>query len=317
MSLISVIIPVYNKEKYISKSLKSVLAQTYSNWELILINDGSTDSSEQIILDIQEKEPRIKYIKQHNQGVSAARNTGIKHARGDYITFLDADDVYDSLFLEKMVNKIQDSDVCYCGHYFVHENGHKTKARMTFIEGDIIEEYFLNKCTPHTNSWLIKKDFIMRNNLNFDTELNWGEDMLFFAQLLTLAINVEVEKNFLTNYTLNVEDSLSTHDINKVDKEIAWLNKYVDFLKKNSSDQVRNKSILDAINFYRLPALIIYRFFKYKKIFNNKENLHIFDKHRHYIRQLKFNNGLRSFKLFFYNYLLLIYIHCKRLRSKS
>tara|TARA_B100000795_G_scaffold212435_1_gene166072 strand:+ start:3079 stop:4011 length:933 start_codon:yes stop_codon:yes gene_type:complete len=106
MPRFSVIIPVYNKEKHLSKTLESVLQQSHADFEVIIVNDGSTDSSEKIIKTF--KDPRFHYIKQENQGVSVARNTGIKAANANYIALLDADDIWDHQYLES-INTLIDS----------------------------------------------------------------------------------------------------------------------------------------------------------------------------------------------------------------
>ena len=105
MPRFSVIIPVYNKEKYLSKTIESVLQQSFIDFEIIIINDGATDSSEKIIEGF--KDPRIQYIKQENQGVSAARNAGIKAANTNYIALLDADDIWKENYLEQINTLIE------------------------------------------------------------------------------------------------------------------------------------------------------------------------------------------------------------------
>src|SRR5690625_1048731 len=92
MILVSIIIPVYNKEEYLEDCLESVINQSYEKIEIIIINDGSTDGSESIIKKWKNKDNRIKYMSQNNQGVAIARNNGIKVSKGDYIYFIDADD---------------------------------------------------------------------------------------------------------------------------------------------------------------------------------------------------------------------------------
>ena len=92
-TLISIIVPVYNTEKYIERCLDSIMKQDYPNFEVILVNDGSTDESGIIIQKYKEKYKNISYIKQENKGVGAARNAGIKVAKGDYISFVDSDDL--------------------------------------------------------------------------------------------------------------------------------------------------------------------------------------------------------------------------------
>ena len=96
----SIIIPVYNVEKYLKQSIQSVLDQSYEDFEVILIDDGSTDKSPAICDELAEKDERVKVIHKQNGGVSSARNEGIRQAKGDYILFLDADDWYDTKLLE-------------------------------------------------------------------------------------------------------------------------------------------------------------------------------------------------------------------------
>ena len=119
--MISVIIPVYNKDRQIIDCLNSVINQTYKNYEIIIINDGSTDQSERKILDFIENKQNVKYIFQKNQGVSSARNTGIKAARGEYIVFIDADDYIDNDYFEKLM-EYKNSDLVISGYVEVYTN---------------------------------------------------------------------------------------------------------------------------------------------------------------------------------------------------
>ena len=109
--LISVIMPAYNVEEYIEKSIDSVLQQTYTNWELIIINDGSMDNTKKIVENYLHIDMRIIYLEQENKGVSVARNKGIDSAKGKYIAFLDADDLWTKDALEKLYDLMKsDSD---------------------------------------------------------------------------------------------------------------------------------------------------------------------------------------------------------------
>ena len=101
---VSIIMPVYNKEKYLDKSIKSILDQTYENFELIIINDGSTDNSSYICHRFEQEDSRIKVIDIENNGVSNARNIGIKNANGQYVQFIDGDDYIDEDMIERLVN---------------------------------------------------------------------------------------------------------------------------------------------------------------------------------------------------------------------
>ncbi len=116
MKKLSVVIPVYNVEKYLIECIESVCMQSYRNLEIILVNDGSTDGSLKICEDFASKDSRIMVVSQENGGLSAARNTGIKHATGDYITFIDSDDYVDinmfSYMIEQMEKENADISVC-------------------------------------------------------------------------------------------------------------------------------------------------------------------------------------------------------------
>ncbi len=123
--LISIIVPVYNVEKYIEKCIDSLLEQSYKNIEIILINDGSSDNSHVICDNLKEKDNRITVIHKTNEGVSKARNTGIDAMHGDFVTFVDGDDYVSTDFIEVMYNAIEKTgaDISTCGHYRVDFDG--------------------------------------------------------------------------------------------------------------------------------------------------------------------------------------------------
>ena len=105
--LVSIIIPAFNAEKFISETVNSVLTQSYTNWELIIVNDGSTDSTKNLIENFAQTDKRIQPIHQKNMGVSLTRNNGFKHATGQYIALLDADDVWLENNLLEKINMLQ------------------------------------------------------------------------------------------------------------------------------------------------------------------------------------------------------------------
>ena len=116
--LVSIITPCYNGAKYISETIDSVIAQTYTEWEMIIVDDGSKDNSAQIISGYAAKDSRIRLISQENSGSAAARNNGIRNASGQYIALLDADDLWLSEFLEKQISFMREKDVvCVCCSY--------------------------------------------------------------------------------------------------------------------------------------------------------------------------------------------------------
>ncbi|MGI6382027.1 MAG: glycosyltransferase family 2 protein [Tissierellaceae bacterium] len=298
MPKVSVIMPIYNKESRIKSSIESVLNQTYSEFELILINDGSTDASGEIAIEYYNKDPRIRYYSQSNQGVSRTRNYGIDIAKGEYISFIDSDDEWDKFFLERMLSEIDDSNVCYCGHYFFI-NGRKSSARINFIEGDILEEYLFNKCTPNTNSWLIKKSFLNEYNIRFSPNIDWGEDMIFFSKVIMHEKNIKCVKEYLSEYHFSEANSLSENNLDKIQKDINWMSEISTYINRYETDLNRKAIAIKAIRSYRLPGAIIYRLYS---------NLNIVDGHiikrklkelQEYLKEMNFSNGLRSIKLYY------------------
>ncbi|HMM16329.1 MAG TPA: glycosyltransferase family 2 protein [Petrimonas sp.] len=143
----SVIIPLYNKAGYIERAILSVLNQTYPNFEIVVVNDGSTDNGKEIVKKLSDK--RIKLINQPNGGVSSARNNGVKHASYDFVTFLDADDEWCTTFLERICNLIYrfpDSGIYATNNYFVYPDGQEKYENydqlFTKSAIGILENYF-------------------------------------------------------------------------------------------------------------------------------------------------------------------------------
>lgn len=188
MPKVSIIIPVYKVEKYLPDCLNSVLSQTFTNWEAICVNDGSSDKCGEILAEYAQKDKRIKIITQKNQGVSAARNSALKRARGNYICFLDSDDELAPHFLEKMLACLiqNDVDIVSCDV----QKGKKKKEwkeenPSTQIHLDPFEEYMQNKLYTYAAVWgkLYKKELL--KDLDFKIEISQGgEDLLYLYQAL-------------------------------------------------------------------------------------------------------------------------------------
>lgn len=185
---ITVIIPVYNAERYIKRCLKSVTSQSYKNFEVILINDGSTDSSESIIKKYINADNRFRYFSQNNSGPSFARNLGIKKAKGDYLSFIDADDWVSPDYLEKLITPMLNNgtDLVCAGYYEVNPRFPKGLKLHDFRE-----ELFnknINKKSFQSNLFngvsgvlwgkLFKKEIFDCNNILLNPNLTLSEDLL-------------------------------------------------------------------------------------------------------------------------------------------
>lgn len=189
--LVSIIIPLYNAEKYVSETLNSVINQTYNNWECIIVNDGSTDMSEKVVTNYCKKDSRFKYYIQTNQGASAARNTGTQYAKGDYIQYLDADDAILSSKIDEMIKAYETEEqktILYSGLTFVSENdlGKEIPSNFNFDIGRKVNfkdiyRYYPRKLSITPTCVLFKKEHI--SHALWDVEFGPCEDWDYLLQL--------------------------------------------------------------------------------------------------------------------------------------
>lgn len=207
--LISIIIPVYNSEKYIERCIESVLNQTYQNIEIVIVNDGSIDSSEALIEKYLDKDKRIIIINQKNCGVSAARNNGIKKSSGKYITFIDSDDYYEDDAIETLYNCIKKTNCDLVrGNYRVIKNK-KVIEEGNVVPGkindfyDLYNKIFDNSIPSYSVLLLIKKDFIFNNNIFFDENIAMMEDTIFYINILSKYPNIYFDNKIIYNYEYN------------------------------------------------------------------------------------------------------------------
>ena len=165
MVKVSVIVPVYNVEKYLKKCLESLINQSLKDIEIIIVNDGSPDNSEEIILNYQKKYKNIKYLKKENGGLSDARNYGLKYATGDYISFIDSDDYIDKYMLEKMYNKAlkNNLDIVICDSIEVYDEKEVHKKSNYHYSNNDTKNYIISP--PMVCIRLFKKNLL--NYLKF------------------------------------------------------------------------------------------------------------------------------------------------------
>ena len=192
--VVSIVMPTYNVEKYISAAIVSVINQTYSDWELLVIDDGSTDNSNSVAQVYANKDLRIKVIKKENGGLSDARNYGIDLAKGKYIHFFDSDDAVEPDFYEKMVNaiEIKNDDFVICGYYkdFISSDGTKSTwcshitNVSTPIEKNVKWSDTFSDCFNYAWNKLYNANFLKNNELKFKKGLSIIEDQEFLSRVL-------------------------------------------------------------------------------------------------------------------------------------
>lgn len=253
---ISVIVPVYNAKMYIKRCVDSILNQTYRNFELLLIDDGSSDNSGVICDEYAAKDNRIRVIHKDNSGVADTRNVGLQQANGDYILFVDSDDYIKVDMLEKLVKRAIecDSDIVMC-KYFTDKSGNLSTANMKYdeiydgaerVKNGLIYLYYAdyhNGLYSLCNK-LIKKCVFNSNNITFDTSLNRGEDAWFIFQCLKYCKRVDFIPEALYYYYQN-ENSIM-HNIYP-DQYERW----VDMRKRLLKENEELKFEIDFTLFYR------------------------------------------------------------------
>ena len=241
MTLVSVIMPAYNSQAYIEASINSVIKQTYSCWELIIINDGSTDNTSEIANKFIQTDKRIKVISQENQGETAARNTGLANASGKYIAFLDSDDLYMDTFLEKMVSRIQtgNCDAVYCGFKNIRENMNMGEP---YAEGNILECYSIQKQHIWIVAFMIKKSFLEQYRITFTPSVTLGGDQEFIG-LCGVFAQVKAVPEVLTIYQNNPVSMSNTISFKKRKEDILARDRVLARIHQQFNSPYKNEVI--------------------------------------------------------------------------
>ena len=248
MKKVSIIIPCYNCEKYIIKTLESAVSQDYTNIEIIVINDGSTDNCSSVVKTI--KDDRVHLIEQENQGVSFSRNKGIAMAKGEYVVFLDADDLLHPIFLEKRVFSLSKSSaIAYASSVvLVDKSGEKIEENKNYFAANkssqILE--FKNEIITCPSSYLFKTESLKKHKIKFNKNLQSSADKFFLLEVLK---HGEIELiNESPMYYRILNDSMS-HKITKtlLKDQISFYNEIKSFFK-NSSNSV-TKSYYARLSF--------------------------------------------------------------------
>lgn len=202
--LTSVIVTIYNKGPYLHRCLDSVLAQTFSDFELILVDDGSTDGSSEICKEYAVKDKRVKVLIKNNGGVSSARNIGMEEAKGEWITFVDADDYVDRCYLESLLPQAEED--------FVMDSSDARSPH--FIDGHYQGKQIFSVALSDWHilcPWgkLYKLDRIRESAIRFDESLSNGEDTLFNLNYLAHVKNLRVASSSYYHYDSTAKETLS------------------------------------------------------------------------------------------------------------
>jgi glycosyltransferase involved in cell wall biosynthesis len=215
MPIFSIVIPVYNAEKTIGRCINSITSQSFGDFEVLLIDDGSIDLSGEICKGISEKDERFVYLKLENGGVSRARNTGIDMAKGQYICFIDSDDYVEECFLQSFYDKCT-GEALYLQSYLKHnENGSIIEKKIDVLldPSSIYYEAELNNLINSPWAKMYSLDLVKRECIRFDTSLSYGEDHLFVLCYLCKSKDLVYIDNPTYHYIINAGPSLTRRNI--------------------------------------------------------------------------------------------------------
>ncbi len=240
--LVSVVVPVYNQQNKVAKCLKSIISQSYQKLQILIIDDGSTDNSPQILEKYAKADHRIEIIKQENQGLESTRFVGIEYARGEYLTFVDSDDWLDYEAIKKMVEAIEKerAQVCVCSFWRVFDKYGRIKKGHRFPHDIITNKQFINTKFPAffgagsfpVNIWgklykldLLKQEKLMRSNVFY------GEDLCLNLQILPRAEKIVVLPDELYFYrwgggTTMLKESLIEDAYKQYEMKRKYFNEY-------------------------------------------------------------------------------------------
>ena len=299
-NVVSIIMPIYNREKSINRAIQSVLCQTYKDFELILINDGSTDNTEKVCKKYVKKDRRIKYIKISNSGPGEARNKGLELATGKYIMFIDSDDFYEEKMVEIMLNEIKESQTnCIICNRII--NNKNNKIKQSFVEKNMISENkqeFIEYFQKHNLfngvcNKIYLKNIIDEYHIKFDKRFISGEDYKFNLDYFNHINTAKAINKFLFNYVMTpnsiihssksydffmqvniVDYNLKIYDDNNFDKKKIYY-KYLIIAIDGISYKIQTEKeykkvkqyIEDVINY---PSIQMILKSKFKKKFEHK-----------------------------------------------
>lgn len=271
LPLISIIVPIYNAELYLDKCIKSILAQTYRNFELLLIDDGSKDGSLNCCNNYAKQDNRIKFFTQVNSGVSITRNRGIELSQGEYITFVDSDDWIKPNYLQVLYDALQPN--LGCGLVIASlERCSKVGIVPVEIPAILLAQKdisrlvtdFLEERITYSCSKLLSRKIIMENNLRFITNLSCFEDLLFTLDYALHAdyVNIIDEKIYCYRAndnvcSLSVKINSFEHEMQTINELLHRLNSYKS--KYNISDTEMGKTGRTITGFLHKVLLSVYK----------------------------------------------------------
>lgn len=256
--LVSVIIPVYNGEKVITRCINSLIHQTYVDIEIIIVDDGSSDETERICKGLLKIEPRIRYFRQCNQGVAYARNVGMKISKGKYLCFVDADDYTYPLYVETLLYYLKQYHVSIaaCNYQKLQEGEHISKKcnirkiKLMSKEDALSSLFYRKEMMGYPFLKLFARDIL--TGMSFPTEYALGEDFQFVYSVFQNSSDIIYIDSVMYIYMQN--NGSATHNLSIEPMEKIWI-KLIEYLEENKNDEqicraIVTKIFITSIDFY-------------------------------------------------------------------
>ena len=319
-NLISIISPVYNCEKYLKDFIDSIKKQTYSNFEVILVDDGSTDNSKKVIEKNIKDDKRFKYFYKENEGAPKARNLGIEKAVGDIIYIPDSDDIINSNTLQLFVDEINKGNDIVMGNYetFINDIGDGKCVDVLELDYqyDKIEDYMFAEPFPGNKCY--KASLIKDNNVIFD-DVKIAQDLNFYLKCLVFAKKISCIEDIVYYYRIT-PNSISRKYSFKIFDIVNSIGKVEEFYRKNkvSNMYIDNLEFIKLFHYYGQFVKInnfekkedkkkIYRFFK-----ERFTELKVLDKKDFYLHKERYDNYKKRLK---YDFILSSNLYRKHIRK--
>lgn len=287
--MISVIVPVYNAEKFLNRCVDSILEQTYPNFELVLVDDGSTDYSLDILKEYAEQDDRVNVISQQNKGVSGARNTGLQAAQGEYFLYIDADDWIEENMIERLVSisKQEDADIVMCNSDHAEEKtdvikNHEIKVEVWNQDKQQHEFMKHQRLTGMLWNKLIRRS--LSTGIWFNEKTGYGEDAEFLWEILKKSQKMIVINEILYHHVL---EKTSISHLSFSEKKYSAIPMWERIVKNVS----QNNPKLINLATERLMSATVYSMYEAKKCkYKNKDQI----KHMRKIVRENLNTFLQS-----------------------
>lgn len=281
MEKVSIIVPIYNTLKeYLDECIKSLINQTYNNIEIILVDDGSQKETADICDSYKSLDDRIIVIHKENEGVSIARNTGLRSATGDWILFVDSDDWLEIDAVENLIKHKSNCDVIYSSAYMKTDDG-KSDIIDSKFDGNVSEENFdryilgllLKKFSAALWAKLYSKKFLLDNEIFLSPSLSIGEDLVFNIKVLSKAKKITITKDIIYNYRVNSLSVMQSYNPNVKNKIYNLLDEF----EKDSLLKSIKEKYTDEFYWFVIWHL---NFALLRSVFNTKNTMKLKEKNK-------------------------------------